>query len=397
MHRESVDPRKVTKQKMIGDRIIELTKSLQVIRDALDLVKQGRAYQIIPLCGQLRALLTEKSKKNKPLLIHLAEILDKKLMIFSMPDTENSSVPFKDEILFHMAGFPITLFKEHPLQTEISLSDLLKEKLINFKKITCSIKEIIDFYANKAGGAHYATELPLYFSEILSLKVPVLEQALTQIGQITLEIGINFLKILTDFELHILLFVPEQKIDQYAFIMDNKYPNSPMRFFLALNKQKKLIFGLIGLDGNRIEMPINRLLDLKRPFHFTAIFSIEKNLSTKVILLINGNSITTVECAFPLVTIPDMSQYDSYINKSFDQQSQDLEIGFMQICLFNKTLEPLERAKMYIFFEETRNQDNAGFVLYSRGSYGYAAVGETNYNHFGDVKFKQVVTADTET
>ena len=82
-------PKAQTTTKTIGDRVIELTKALQVIRDSLNLIRQGKTYQIIPLCGQLRALLTDKSqsKKNKPLLVDLAVLLQKRLSVFAMSDT----------------------------------------------------------------------------------------------------------------------------------------------------------------------------------------------------------------------------------------------------------------------------------------------------------------------
>ncbi len=101
-NRSNPRPKEKMKQKMIGDRIIELTKSLQVIRDSIDLIGQGKRYQIIPLCGQLRALLTgtSKKKKNEPLLIDLSRLLDKKLSVFAMSDTKESVLPLKEESLF---------------------------------------------------------------------------------------------------------------------------------------------------------------------------------------------------------------------------------------------------------------------------------------------------------
>lgn len=52
--------------KFLGDRIQELLQALQVIRDSIEAVRQGKLHQIIPVYGQLRALLSEKSKGNDP-------------------------------------------------------------------------------------------------------------------------------------------------------------------------------------------------------------------------------------------------------------------------------------------------------------------------------------------
>lgn len=383
-------PKGQTTKKMLGDRIVELTKSLQVIRDSLSLIQQGKTYQIIPLCGQLRALLTDKSKKNKPLLIDLAILLQKKLSVFVMPDTAESELPSDTQPLLHIAGLPFTLSQEFPLQKEMDISDLLSRKLIYFKTCHYSIKEIIEFYANKSGGAHYSTEMPLHFAELLNFVfngLPVLDQVLIPIAYMALEIGIGFIKALVDFEMHAVLHIPDQKIDQEAFILDNKYPNSTMRFFLALNKQKKLIVGLNSLDNIEIVIPINSLIDLKTPFYFSIIFLIEKNLSTRIELHINGNCLVKNEYQFPMIVISDIAQYDSYFNRSFDQKGQGLEIGFSQLCCYDRELQPLEKAKNYIYFDESRQDKDIKFLLFSKGSYGHAAVGERNYKMVGEVKY----------
>lgn len=87
-------------KKSLNRRIGELLDSLQVIRDALSGLRAGRTYQLIPLSGQLRALLTEKRKDNKPLLLDLAEIMDGELIVYAMPDTEKSDIPVKDGLQF---------------------------------------------------------------------------------------------------------------------------------------------------------------------------------------------------------------------------------------------------------------------------------------------------------
>jgi hypothetical protein len=48
--------------KDLGYRVLELLGSLQVIQDSLQLVRAGRVHQLIPVYGQLRAILRERSR-----------------------------------------------------------------------------------------------------------------------------------------------------------------------------------------------------------------------------------------------------------------------------------------------------------------------------------------------
>jgi hypothetical protein len=74
--------------KRLGDRIADLMLSLQVVRDALDGAHLGRMHQLIPLYGQLRALLSDRSKGNKPLLLDVSDQLGHPLYFFAMPGVD---------------------------------------------------------------------------------------------------------------------------------------------------------------------------------------------------------------------------------------------------------------------------------------------------------------------
>src|SRR6266478_7642012 len=75
-------------------RVRELLHAALVIRDALTGLQQGLQHQIIPLSGQLRALLTDRSeKKSPPLLLDLAARHGLDLTIYgSKPVTPNSGL-----------------------------------------------------------------------------------------------------------------------------------------------------------------------------------------------------------------------------------------------------------------------------------------------------------------
>jgi hypothetical protein len=131
--------------KDLGYRVLELLGSLQVIRDSLQLVRAGRVHQLIPVYGQLWAILRERSKGSKPLLLDLADELQHDLRIFSMPDVVASPPPITHGLVLHVAGPPFTMRREVPLQEERKLRDLLDYKLIRYRDKLYSVGDLIEF------------------------------------------------------------------------------------------------------------------------------------------------------------------------------------------------------------------------------------------------------------
>jgi hypothetical protein len=198
--------------KDLGYRVLELLGSLQVIQDSLQLVRAGRVHQLIPVYGQLRAILRERRRGSKPLLLDLADELGHELRIFSMPDVDSSPPPITQSLVLHVAGPPFTMSRELPLQEERSLRELLDFELITHGGKPYSVGDLIEFFANKAGGAHYSKDLPKDFAELLSFGLggqPVLVNALIQVAQVTLNAGVRFVQAITNFDVHMSVVLRE--------------------------------------------------------------------------------------------------------------------------------------------------------------------------------------------
>jgi hypothetical protein len=182
-------PAPIMVQKELGHRMLELLGSLQVIRDSLQLVRAGQVHQLIPVYGQLRAILRERRKGSRSLLLDLADELHHELRIFSMPDVVVSPPPVTTGLLLHVGGPPFTLMRQLPAQEERNLKDLLDHRLVKYREDLYSVGDVIEFFANMAGGAHYSRNVRKDFAELLTFGLggqPFLTNALVQVAQATL-------------------------------------------------------------------------------------------------------------------------------------------------------------------------------------------------------------------
>ncbi len=158
--------------KLFGDLTLELLLSLQVVRDASRGLQNGAAHQVLPLAGQLRALLLEKRRDAHALLLHFATVAGVEPRLYVMPDPQTALLPHLPQPDVLISGFPFSTSRVLPKQVEIPLGDLVGRELVRHEARGYTIEELIKYYANRAGGSHYSRSIPESFARLLSYEVP---------------------------------------------------------------------------------------------------------------------------------------------------------------------------------------------------------------------------------
>ncbi len=277
--------------KPIAWRLGELLQSLLVLRDSLRGLHDQRLHQIIPLSGQLRALLTDTSRKAGPLLREIARLVSQDLIIYAMPGHEMDDLPMKDGLAVHIKGFPLSVHRELPAQAAITLDDLVQREIVLVGERKYTVEDVIDWFANKAGGAHYSRRLPEDFAQLLQIPIvgnAPLVSSLHQLGQATLELGLRLIKRLVDFEIHLLLAIRDARLARTVSLLDARFPDTDMRLSLQLRPMGKLEFGVRGLQGQSAVIVAERLLDWTLVRHVHVRLLIADDLSTEIEIVVDG-------------------------------------------------------------------------------------------------------------
>jgi hypothetical protein len=367
--------------KPLGYRVQELIQSLEVIRDSLDAVRVGKLHQLIPVYGQLRALLSEKSKGNYPLLLDVANAVGFDLEIYCMTGAGDLPEELKQHLLLHLSGFPATVEQVLPGQQKLAVEEFLDQKILIYNERSYQAKDIIAFFANKAGGAHYSPDLPKDFAELLSFHLsgnPVLVNALLQIADLTYKLAVRLLKSQADSETHLLILVPPQELAEAAYVFDNQYPDSHMRIFCRIDPGMKLAFGATGIQGATAVARIDRLIDWSKLHHFTLSLTFEQSLSTRLAVSMDGEQVSSLVVDHPLFVVNDPLHYDSYQNRSHDDEHAGLSMGFVEMAMYGRDLPPKEQAQLFLYFDEKLSKQDQKCVFFRRGQYGNAAPGTKN-------------------
>lgn len=377
-------------------RTVELLQGLQLIADSIQKVREGEVRYLTVLSGQLRALVAERSKGEVPLLLDVAEKFGKDLAIHCMPGVDDPAFPqeLRKDLVLHVAGFPVSLERQFPAQRKMSLPEFLDEDLILFRGTNYSSRKIIEWYANKAGGAHYSSSIPEDFAALMSLNLmnmQPLANLLVQIGEATLAAGRQLLKSVVDFEIYALVVVPEQETDAVRdvnYLFDSQYEGSGMRISLSLNSRLMPSFFVSGLQGIWARVDCDRMLDWSEPRLLHATLLIEDDLTTTMELAVDGVRVGRGNVKVPLFVLSDPLDYDSYHNRAADGQPQRFSFAVGQVMMIGRELGPEERANMLLYVSAKRSEPDLRVICYSPEAFARAERGTKHLTMSGQTALK---------
>lgn len=384
-HRESALDKQDSKvqgskeiDKVFGLKVIETLQALQLLRDAICAVREGKLYHLPVLSGQMRSLLIDKTKHSERLLLHVSQHIGIQLIVFCGHGVDDPSYPLKDKPVFWVSGFPITADRKLATQREMPIERVLLEPFVLYQGIQYTPKTIIEWFANRAGGSHYSKSMPRPFAEMLTLNlgaIKPLPQMLLQLAEATLIAGQKFLRAVVPQELHLLIALPASPRSE-VFLLDASYPESAMRLSILLNARGTPAVRLVGLDGSSISLVGSRLVTWEEPHHLQLTINITEDLTTRVELHLDGENLGHSELRSPLFLVSDWVKFDVCHNKAVDGEPQDFRCAFGEVALYASNLSPYDRASMLLYIGKRRRDPDLKLLLYEEQSFGRSPPGE---------------------
>lgn len=370
-------------------RLGELAQALQVIGDCLGGVRSGRSHLIVPIYGQLRSLLTERSRKAGPLLLEVAHNYGIELPIFAMSEPGPAAPPgsLGEKLHVHMAGFPISVTRQLGNQELITADQLLDRRLVFIKGTVYTVREIIEQFANRAGGSHYSAGMSADILELLSVRVGALAlvpKALAQIAQTVLDLGVKVLREVGEFESHILIAVPPQKRKTAGYMMD-WVRDEGSRVSLMLTPDLRLAFQVIG--SNRVSAIVvsEEFIEWNRLRHVELVHEVLPGPSARLSIAVDGAKVAESNISFGLAIDADPLESHSYLNRSKEDPGAGVEFQLAEELMYKGARTIDEQAKLLAYFRSKLNKKGLSALSFSSGSYGYAPPGTNDLTLVGNV------------
>lgn len=366
------------------DRVIELFNALRIIDDSINFLFKDKFYYIGVIYSQLRSLTTDKT--TQPLLFHISEIIDDELSFYYMDDDLTEKMPeLKDSLLMRLTGYPLSIKKSLPSQIKIKLIDFLKTKPLTYNGQQFRVDTIINHLANESGGAHYSDSTRRYISELSSLQFnnqPLLNNYIVQLAELIMELGINTLKKITDFDVFLNVFLPEITSKKQEYLCDFTFPNSNNRISIFTD-QTKIHIQIVDCLGRCYTHRIEEIISPSKLYLINFSHRITTTFKSEIKLFFNELELINVLLDEPLLILNEFDSYNRYFNRSTSKQNENFQFGLSSFLVFGKILNPIERTKIYNnFFNSSISQ----VTYFKDKNYGYFKSGEEKMKKEGDVQ-----------
>jgi len=385
--------------KTLHRRVVELSESLQIIRDSLTLIKRGKFYQAIPLYGQLRSLVSEKGRKNPSLLFDIATKLSFSLDVYYVerkPPPEE--VLPASKLLFFFMPLEISYIRQGSNQKKSTLDEFLSTTAVVTSHSSYSVNDIIQLLANKAGGAHYSDKIheidaQLFLTGLynqsqlvkMGLSNPsILIDLIYQVGMLIYNLGLKLLKSVSEFEFFIQVYIPKQDLNDKAYILDIGNTDSSTRISLILEKNSNLSFIIQDSEGRSFKLGVTKYISFERLYVINVSYGFTNTMQTYIKIYIDNEAVIDEIYDQILSLRSDFKGLKLYQNRSFEDVNQGITIGIGQYMV-TKALSPLDNQKV-AFFLEKASHNNEKLVWYKRGTYGYTEPPNSDLKMQGEVR-----------
>ena len=317
--------------KSLLSQLSELLLSLQVIRDSIDGLNSGKSYQVIPLSGQLRAVLTDRSKGAHRLLIEVVAALGLQPKIWVLNDADGYPPGLAAPILRLIPMFSAE--QEVPGQHQIDLEKLSEYRALTYDGHSYTVADIIKFYAERSGGSHYSRTVPEDFAAMfqsLPFVRDSLDAAMRQLGQCIFAIGLEVIRALADFDIHLEVCVIEQKPTTVLNLYSREVAGSVQ---VMTSSDNHLVAIVAGFDGASMSVRLDRWLPLKqlRVIHL----SLRHDESLNAVLSLqegDGEASAVARAGMPIVGPLFSAVYRVSLHATGDvADSTTLVIGALQV------------------------------------------------------------------
>lgn len=355
------------------DLTIDLFHSLRIVKDSLEMMKKGHFYQLSIIYTQLRILLTDKSSKGvTPLLALVSDYFNGDLNFYY-----KKTVPILEGVDFEYMNHELSLEKKSDKHIKGHINDYLNETALIVEGHQIKVKELIGHLANSYGGAHYSSKFPEYLLKLKFFKIgehTIFDNYILQLAELCLEIGVNVLKKITDFNIYFFIYMPKNELDIEESVFDFKHIKTSNRVTLSI-KRNKYCFSLVDSLGRHFNKATKDSF-ISNQHHLLSIsHKITSNLESNFKLSINNSLQINQTEKNPFLFINMLVHFDRYINKYYNRENVNLEFGFVYYGYSSKEISEEKNNDNYNKIMNT--VDTKAAVWLEKGVFGFCKSGDT--------------------
>jgi hypothetical protein len=381
------------KKKVLLTRFIELYTSINILKDLIKEIDNGKSYLIIPIIGQLRSLLCEKSSKSKSLLIDIAEILDYQTDFYFI-EQNIITIDSANGLVFGVTPPILSLEKQDFNQKKTNLGDYLKKKNIQLETKYYAIEDLIKLFSNKLGGSHYSLSISEPEADLLNKNIGfgntrVFEEILLRLSKIVLEIGIRFIRKYSEFDFYIGLYIPEQSFENdFNPIIDYKFNDNASRLTFGATKNGKYFVSLHDLSFRNFQFISQNKISLNREIQLNFYHKVTNDFKSIIYIIENDKVLLEEEIYQPIFLLNEFWEYESAINLIIDSKQNGFRLAIKAFTIYNNAKR--DKSKVDYLRKIGEYEKNKIYTWYQKDEYCISDPGTNDFKMVGDLVRKEI-------
>lgn len=336
-------------------RFSELFQATLLLYDFLIKLKEGNIFYVHPLYGQLRAILTDKSR-GAPLLFDLAKKLNFELSVFVIPPSSDDD----DGLVLSYSNLSLSITKDTLSHKRISLQEFIdKLTFLKIDKTKFTNEKFIEFIANNLGGAHYSPFMELYKYKLRNFTSMFnLYQHTRYFGKIIINRSISLLKKFTDLNLIFGFQIFEQQKNLTLF--DFNLPNTPISIKLSISDDRIIILEVIDFFGRYLKLKSQKRLRFKVYYLLNMDFELRENIKYRIKVFINNKMyISYFDEPFLII-----NEFHNYTRKFLPNPNEEnRKIGYNFFDVYDEIWNSKKRKQVHQDFIEKWEKEKSLLVF----------------------------------
>lgn len=300
-------------------------------------------------------------------------------------------------ILFSLGGIHLTAHRESSNQRPVTLSEALDAVVLHADGTNFSARDVIEFLANKAGGAHFSEDFPRTLGSVMSGiavgGLPAPAAAVVQFGSTALELGLKILRGLAEFDIDLVLAVRRPPSGAPATLFDARNVGAGMGCQAQLAPNLALTFGVFGVGGS-FRASTQNASSWDSPHHVKFAHRITDHLTSEYSVQVDGELRSSYNSPSPIITYSQADAYEILLNRDFDSEGGVAEWAFRDFAMSPVPADAYGEAERLLKYRELATQGST-YRCFTAGSFLRRLPGTNSFE--GDVSERDVLEWLAET
>jgi hypothetical protein len=365
-------------KKSTGRQYIELFYSLQIINDSLSLISLGKKYHVIPIAGQLRAILIKDKQTPVPLYYAIQKILEVKQCIYLSTIPEKIKISKDCECYFNVMNVSLERDKLHYQKEDIG--KWLQYCIVETPQKSFTIEEVIKIVANKNGGAHYNEEISndavLLYTVTDEKHISIIDKIIVNIALIIKALGLLLIKKAFDFHYLANIAIRFDELSSHKNIISYHDEDYYLPVAILLTSKRQLILKITDPDRRLFIVPLKENIEKKGIYTICFSYEINSNFESELKIY----SLFDQTAKYILTTpIYVHNHFTSFPHQWWGDEH--IEMGFYNLQLYTSVLPEIIIIKK---MKDMEVDENTPMVILKGRNYAY--VDKKNNLCFGSIK-----------